>query len=316
MNKCLKPECNAAGNLCLDGKPDPTECEYYQKEECNDSRNLNQNGQNLPWSGNDLGPLDLELLKAKNSKIIIGIIGSHDTGKTTFLMMLYLQLMKGINLSKFTFSNSLTLNRWEVLASWGREHNYLPATFPPHTSRNSLGETGLLHIGMRDELESCVDILLTDAPGEWFSAWAINEDAPNAQGAKWVIENSDIYILIADCQKLLGTDRGNTKKEILDLITRLTISAQNKPFLLLWTKTDSAKKSDLLPSIVETITKRINSSIPHAIEFEINIVDQSTVVNAMNALLDKFEQMQHLDDISKSVLEYQSPFYAFKTKFV
>lgn len=315
MNKCSKPECNAVGNSCLEGKHDPKDCEHYQPMESNESEIANYNGQNLPWSGNGLGSLDLEVLKAKNKKIMIGIIGSHDTGKTTFLMMLYLQLMKGADLGKFAFSNSTTLSRWEVLASWGREHNYLTATFPPHTSRNSIGEPSLLHLGIRDNLENYVDILMTDAPGEWFSTWAISEESLNAEGANWIINNSDAYILIADCEKLSGTERGSTKRELLDLVTRLSTHVKNKPFLLLWTKTDIIKKVDLAPTIVETIKDRLKTFIPHAIECEINKADKVSVTHAMKTLMEEFERNQYIADISKTIFDYESPFYSYKKQF-
>lgn len=314
MKNCSKDECNALGE-CLVGHNDRKDCEFYQQIEVIDLEVKNKNNQSLPWTGNGLGLTDLELIRIKNRSIIIGIIGAHDTGKTTFLMMLYLQLMKGSNLGKFSFSNSRTLNSWEVLASWGREHNSSYTTFPPHTSRNSVGKPGLLHLGMRDNSEKYIDILLTDAPGEWFSTWAINEESPNAEGSKWIIENADTYILIADCEKLSSRERGIARKELLTLISRLTVYTTNKPFLLLWTKTDIANKSQLPTEILSSIQNRLYSCMPHAIEYEISKANQESAIEALNALLEKFEKLKYLDTISENSLRDNHPFYSYKKRF-
>ncbi len=42
------------------------------------------------------------------------------------------------------------------------------------------------------------DVLLTDAPGRWFSQWALYEEAPAAEGARWIARNADAFLVFAD----------------------------------------------------------------------------------------------------------------------
>jgi hypothetical protein len=58
--------------------------------------------------------------------------------------------------------------------------------FPPHTPSNEARTPGLLHLSFSDKQNRRKELVFTDAPGEWFSEWAINEQSPKAAGARWI----------------------------------------------------------------------------------------------------------------------------------
>jgi hypothetical protein len=136
----------------------------------------------VPWSGSALGLVDLTNLVPRGRSILVGVLGAHDAGKTTLLTGNYLRLVRGHTLAGASFAGSRTLGGWESLAAWMRfEDAARSPSFPPHTPRGTSRVPGMLHITMRGPKDEHRDVLLTDAPGEWFTRWSIREDAPEAE---------------------------------------------------------------------------------------------------------------------------------------
>lgn len=246
-SKCSNLNCYAPDESCMDGHIDLTKCDKFVSKESikveeNASVSTENAGVRVSWSGNHLGLTDIQRLTYQKKPIVIGLLGASDAGKTTFLLGCYLQLLKGQEMSFGVFAGSYTLEAWESLAHHIRFNTpcNLPK-FPPHTPRGIGRIPGLLHLALRKESGEIVDLLLTDAPGEWFSSWSINEDAEDAQGARWIVQHSDAYILAADSEKLSSPEtsiRGKTKSSIRALLDRLHVSLKQRHLTLLWTKSE------------------------------------------------------------------------------
>ncbi|MDP9080959.1 MAG: hypothetical protein M3O71_26375 [Bacteroidota bacterium] len=236
---CPDPDnigCNVEGHIKL------TNCPYYDKgaESNASSEQVEEDLYRVPWTGNSLGLTDLNYLTASNKPILIGITGVASAGKTTFLASLYCLLRSGRQIGNYSFAGSLTLYGWEDIAwflSWKDNSNI---QFPPHTTNNSGRLPGLLHIALRNKQGEKIDIVLTDAPGEWFDHWRNNINSENAKGARWIHEYCNAFLLFADCEMLSGSKRGHAKMQINTVSDRICENIDGRPLALIWSKSDIA----------------------------------------------------------------------------
>ena len=198
----------------------------------------------LPWNGNSLGLLDLELATACNQVILLGVIGAYNSGKTSLLTLLYLLMQHGEQSTIGSFAGSLTLVGWENLAA---NFRWAPGEggpkFPPHTSLKAGPRPGLLHVSIRDATNKRRDFLLTDPPGEWFNAWAQNDSAGSAEGARWVHRYADRFIFLVDREALADVERGKNRDALRDLARRLSKGLEGRPVAVVWSKSDVAISS-------------------------------------------------------------------------
>ncbi|NMM03528.1 hypothetical protein HHL24_37325 [Paraburkholderia sp. RP-4-7] len=218
---------------------------------------------NVPWSGAALGTDDLFNLFAHRRPVLIALVGAHDTGKTTLLVGSYLSLIKGSALAGASFCGSRTLEAWESLAAWVRLEKGNPS-FPPHTPRGSGRVPGLLHVALRNGEGEYRDIVFTDAPGEWFSSWAVNEDAEDAKGAQWIAEHADAFLIVADGMRLSGAERGRARHELRQLVERLGRHIRGRPTVFVWAKSDQQP----VETIKDAIRVAVREHLPHAREIE------------------------------------------------
>jgi hypothetical protein len=129
--------------------------------------------------------------------------------------------------------------------------------FPPHTSTRGTREKGLLHFSFVEESALLRDYLFADAPGLWFQRWAVNEEAADAQGARWVVQNADAFILTADCAALAGPDRGSARSAIQLLARRLGANLRGRPVILAWTKSDIAIADTMRQAVRDAVSSQI-----------------------------------------------------------
>jgi len=243
--KCSQPTCFPDEHGCnVEGCRNLSDCKHYDKtestKEIKDSVAITpaEESYRMPWTGNSFGVTDLNFLTASTKPILIGITGVASAGKTSFLASLYCLLRHGRKIGDYTFAGSLTLNGWEDIAwylSWKENGNI---QFPPHTANNSGRVPGLLHLSLKNSLDEKIDLILTDAPGEWFDHWRNNINSENAKGAKWIHDNSDAFLLFADCDMLLSTKRGQAKLQINSVADRLFENIESRPIGLVWSKSD------------------------------------------------------------------------------
>ena len=154
------------------------------------------------------------------------------------LSRLYLLLTHGHGFRGRTFAGSRTLHGWEALAIPGRwpPHGVGPG-FPDHTT-SLAGEPGLLHLALRRDDGRREDVLITDAPGEWFKDWAKTRTAPEAEGARWIANHADAAVLFIDSDALSGEDKGTARADFVPLIRRAGEAFADRPVVVLWAKSD------------------------------------------------------------------------------
>jgi GTPase Era involved in 16S rRNA processing len=97
--------------------------------------------------------------------------------------------------------------------------------------------------------------VLTDAPGEWFSRWALDKNHKEGGGARWTAANSDAFILVVDCESLAGPNRGQARESLLRIAERLRSEIADAPVLVVWAKSDVLVKDSIKKSLEDDLTK-------------------------------------------------------------
>lgn len=261
--KCSQPTCFPDEHGCnVEGCRNVKDCKHYDKTETAskvdepEAITPIEEPFRIPWTGNSFGVTDLNFLTASTKPILIGITGVASAGKTSFLASLYCLLRHGRKIGDYSFAGSLTLNGWEDIAwylSWKENGNI---QFPPHTANNSGRIPGLLHLALRNSLGEKTDLIFTDAPGEWFDYWRNNVNSENAKGAKWIHDNSDAFLLFADCDMLVGPKRGQAKLQINSVADRLFENIDVRPIGLVWSKSDIEITQTTKEQILEHIEEK------------------------------------------------------------
>lgn len=293
--KCSHPSCFPNDTGCnVEGCSNLSECKYYEKGEVTAEENqpAEEEFYRIPWTGNTFGLSDLNFLTASAKPILIGIAGVASAGKTTFLASLYCLLRHGKKIGGYRFSGSLTLNGWENIAwylSWKNNGNI---QFPPHTTNNSGRVPGLLHLALKNKNGEKKDLIFTDAPGEWFDHWRNNVNSENAKGAKWIHDNCDAFLLFADCDMLAGSKRGQAKLQINSVADRLFERIGDRPFGLVWSKSDVAvsdiTKEQILSHIKENPLTHFNEFATSVNEGEGGVFHQN-ICESMNWIIEKLD---------------------------
>lgn len=297
--RCTHPGCPDPDNIgCnVEGHPNIQDCKNYKPEKSGSEetkQTKEDNYRRIPWTGNSFGLMDLNHLTASSKPILIGITGVASAGKTTFLALLYCLLRNGDSIGNYRFAGSLTLIGWENIAwylSWKNNGNI---QFPPHTTNNSGRIPGLLHLAVKNSEGEKIDLVFTDAPGEWFDHWRINVNNENAKGAKWIHDNCDAFLLFADCEMLTPASpkRGIAKQQINSVADRIFENLDNRPFGLIWSKSDI--------SIPLETKKQIRSHfeqnpIMHVAEYETSVKegeDKMFHKNICNSIFWLIEKLQ------------------------
>lgn len=311
MNRqCSNPNCFVDdGEACPLGMQ-LLDCPHWSTGESNPEAAPSplQTSARVPWSGSALGLADLTNLVPRGRSILIGVLGAHDAGKTTLLTGNYLQLLRGQPLADARFAGSRTLGAWESLAAWTRFDDAARApSFPPHTPRGTSRIPGLLHIALRGPRDELRDVLLTDAPGEWFTRWSIQEDAPDAKGARWIAQHADAFLVLADCLRLCGSQRGRARNEIRQLLERLGNHVGNRPTNFVWAKADHRPPD----GIRDAIRHSLKVLIPHATEVESSTAQRQTITSALEAALRPAWTPPRARPVVEPILQHQ-PFAAFR----
>ncbi len=313
---CSNPNCFVNdGESCADGHMDLNECKHYNRGApiaATDQTKPLESSARVPWSGSTLGLADLITLLPRTRSILVGVLGAHDAGKTTLLLGNYLNCLRGSSIADGEFCGSWTLGAWESLASWSRfDATTRKPHFPPHTPRGTSRAPGLLHLSLRRQDRSIRDVLLSDAPGEWFTRWAITENAPDAEGARWTVEHADVFLVVADCERLGGPDRGPTRNDLRQLLERLGKHVGNRPVVLVWTKTDKKALEELSPGIRDSIQRAMKECIPHATEITTTVCHPASLTEALSIAIERAWCPERAKPLPEPVLHHQ-PFSAFR----
>ena len=282
--RCGNPQCHAhEGESCALGEPNHTACARWRGQTddgvaapTNDSQTTR-----VSWSGSALGLADLAQLTLRGRHLLIGVLGAHNAGKTTLLTACYLQLLRGQSIGEFTFAGSRTLGAWESLATHPRFTDQAKGpAFPPHTPRGTQRVPGLLHLALRNPQDEHRDVFLTDAPGEWFSRWAENEHAPEAEAARWTATHADAFMVFADCQQLSGETPIDARDRTQEMLERLANHIGQRPVMLVWAKSDHTPSKKIRYDIRDTL-----QAIPLAHEFDTTTAHLGTLSNALEEVI-------------------------------
>ena len=278
MAQCSRETCYWPEVGCDLGHPDHTRCPSWEAGGAPSQETPQpSDAVAMPWSGNVLGLADLGFVAGRGKPFVLAVVGPAKAGKTTLLAAWYLLLARGLlPTDGVHFAGSYSLGGWESIASFLR---WSPGptcpTFPPHTTSGSKRMPGLLHLTFTRDNERRRDYVVTDAPGEWFRKWGMNRDHPDAEGARWVADHADAFLLIADREALSGKEMGRARGNIQVLARRLGAERRARPVALVWTKGDIELSED----IEEAIRGSVSEQIPAASEFRVSVVTASDKTN-------------------------------------
>jgi hypothetical protein len=274
MPACSRSTCFAPETTCDLGILDRSKCPAWKGSEDGSSaeREAATDELLLPWSGSALGLADLSFVAGSRKPLVVGIAGPQNAGKTTLLAAWYLLLGRGVAGSeKRRFAGSYSLAGWEAVASALRWTPGQQPSFPPHTSSRGGRAPGLLHLAFREADAEARCYLFTDAPGEWFQKWAVNRDAVDGEGARWVAEHADVFLLIADRQALSGSNMGSARNSLQLLARRVAAERASHPVALVWTKSDVQVSAEMEKAVRDAVL----GPMPDAEEFSVSIVSNA-----------------------------------------
>ena len=271
MTDCPRPTCFVPDTGCDLGHRNLADCPVWKGKElpAQAAEKSPEEGL-LPWSGSALGLSDLGFIGGRSRPFVVGIAGAQNAGKTTLLGAWYLLAGRGATVGRaHQFSGSYSLAGWEAVANSLRWAPGQSPTFPPHTTSRGGRAPGLLHLAFRERDESRLkDFLFTDAPGEWFQKWAVNSDADDAIGARWIADRADVILLVADREALAGENMGTARNSIQLLARRTAAERRDRPVALVWAKSDVAIESE----IEIAVRRAVKDVMPDAKEFAVSIV--------------------------------------------
>jgi Double-GTPase 2 len=271
MTRCSRSTCFAPQTTCDLGFLDWSKCPTWKgRDEASGSPGEAATDELLlPWSGSALGLADLGFLAGGRKPLVVGIAGPENAGKTTLLAAWYLLVGRGLAGSeKRRFAGSYSLAGWEAVASALHWTPGQQPSFPPHTSSRGGRAPGLLHLAFRNADGQARGYLFTDAPGEWFQKWAVNRDALDGEGARWMAEHADVFLLIADREALSGPNMGSARGSLQLLARRLAAERAARKVALVWTKSDVS----VAPEMEKAVREAVLGLMPGAVEFSVSIL--------------------------------------------
>ena len=270
MTACSRPTCFAPESTCGLGFLDRAKCPGWKRpgESASVQDEVETDELLLPWSGSAVGLVDLGFVAGRTKPLVVGIVGPQNAGKTTLLAAWYLLIGRGLTGSdQRRFAGSYSLAGWEAVASALRWTPGQQPSFPPHTTSRSGRAPGLLHLAFRSANGEVRGYTFTDAPGEWFQKWAVNREAVEGEGARWVAEHADLFLLIADRAALSGPNMGSARGSLQILARRLAAERASRPVALVWTKSDVA----VAPEMEKAVRDAVLGAMPDAHEFSVSI---------------------------------------------
>lgn len=245
---CANRECRIAQDgKCIEGHDDLAKCPYYgrEPEEIDDEQEDDDqdaadvfDGVHLP----DALPLEsggADKILAMLPSRMVGVIGVHDSGKTSVIAGLFDLFQLG-PVSDSTFAGSSTLHGFEIICHDARvasERN------EPHSERTKRGEVRFYHIDVRRNgvLQS---LLIADRSGEEYEEVA--DLAANAAGM-FELRRADVITILVDGRRLAtSSDRADVMGAIPLIIRGMVENGAflRKPNLaIVLTKDDAVQAS-------------------------------------------------------------------------
>jgi hypothetical protein len=247
---CANRECRISQDgKCIEGHDDLAKCPFYgrEPEEIDDEQNDDVQDAADAFDGVHL-PDSLPLDSGGTDKILamlpsrmIGVIGVHDSGKTSVIAGLFDLFQLGA-VSDSTFAGSSTLHGFEAICHDARvasERN------EPHSERTKRGDVRFYHIDVRRNgvLQS---LLIADRSGEEYEEVA--DLAANAAGM-FELRRADVITILVDGRRLASpSDRADVMGTIPFIVRGMAENGAfvRKPNLaIVLTKDDAVQALDL-----------------------------------------------------------------------
>jgi hypothetical protein len=185
-------------------------------------------------------------------------VGPHKAGKTTLLTSFFLQFANGQRGAfPYRFASSFTLHSLRDLATKAADWSGNPSdNIVDHTViADELRPSSFLHLGLRPENaadDRHIDLMLTDLPGEWFTAWSGHVNDINQQRLSF-IQRCDAFILLANAGALVAEGGGALDNETALLIRRIADATQGvtprPPLALVFSQFDRVIQEVEPPSV-------------------------------------------------------------------
>jgi hypothetical protein len=96
----------------------------------------------------------------------------------------------------------------------------------------------------------------------------MNRDSLEGEGARWVAEHADIFLLIADREALSGSNMGSARGSLQLLARRLAAERAARKIALVWTKSDVS----VAPEVETAVREAVLGLMPDAVEFSVSIL--------------------------------------------
>lgn len=270
---CSKGGCPAPNGLCVNLlSEDYHECEYFSgstgtKNKTNESAiDSEVDFISLPWKGQALQPKQLGLISARSTPRIIGLIGTQDAGKTSYLGMLYTLLSNGNKFMAWNFAGSQTLLGWESQASYIKIRSDGTIESTPATPADP-EYYSLYHLALKQGNSSLMDVLWADSSGEAFKKWSERPEDPEAENAAWIYTHSDGFIFFVDCVRLIEK-RGAAYREIVQIAEQVSQNLAGRPISIVWSKSD--RLQEVRPKIRNKLELSLKSLFPNGKVLEIS----------------------------------------------
>lgn len=245
---CANRQCRIAqGGRCIEGHDDLAKCPFYGKEpeESDQYEGDDDQGEIDTFDGVHL-PDALPLGSAGADRVLaslparmIGVIGVHDSGKTSVIAGLF-DLFQDGPVAGAVFAGSSTLQGLEIICHDARaasERN------EPHSERTKRGEVRFYHFDvLRDDLLQ--SILIADRSGEEYEEVA---DLTANATAMFELRRADVITVLVDGRRLESTrDRADVMGAIPLIIQGMVENGAfaRKPNLaIVLTKDDAVQAS-------------------------------------------------------------------------
>lgn len=277
---CGRENCYAPDTGCILGNVEG--CEHFAAPvpgTANVSEQEVTQGQRLPWSGLALG---LTVPSCRTRSPARGRCRGRSRCRQDHPARCPLDCCRrGLGMYSRSFAGSFSLMGWHQIA---RHLQWQPvgSGFPPHTSSSDNRSPALLHVAYSnadDPAESArrCHVLLTDAPGEWFSRWA--EEPALAEGAQWVADHADAFLLLADGDALRGAERGQARMNYQSLAIRLRTAATGRPVIPILAKADVGVPDNILEAI-----NKVNRDYFEAEALQISAHDPETFASIVEPI--------------------------------
>ncbi|MEY8214151.1 MAG: hypothetical protein RPR97_06650 [Colwellia sp.] len=267
---CQNDGCAAPKGLCLKSSTNEhLKCETWLEKnpsiQIGETKKTTDKSICLPWTGEALQPEDISIISERSVPLIVGMVGTADAGKTSFLGMIYTLLFNGGRIKNWGFSGSTTLAAWETLAQYLKITNDGSVNFPAPTSSHP-DFYSLYHLALKND-NTFRDVLFADSSGEVFSDWSEDINDDNAENARWIYKSSSAFIFMVDSEALIEK-RGRAVSEIVQMAGQLAANLNSRPVVIVWTKSD--REAAIKPAIKASIEEDLSELFPESISIKVS----------------------------------------------